>query len=98
MKRTNALSVSEVLELFFEENAQLAEKLAETRLMESWGKVLGSTILRYTGKMFIKNKSLYVELTSAVVKNELLMCRERLIQNLNKEAGKDDLINNIIFI
>jgi hypothetical protein len=54
--------------------------------------------MRYTGKMFIKNKSLYVELTSAVVKNELLMCRERLIQNLNKASGKDDLINNIIFI
>jgi GTP-sensing pleiotropic transcriptional regulator CodY len=97
MKRTNALAVSEVLELFFEENPQLAEKLAETRLIESWSKVLGSTIMRYTGKLFIKNKSLYVELTSSVVKNELLMCRERLIQNLNKEAGKN-VINNIVFI
>ncbi|MDR0799070.1 MAG: DUF721 domain-containing protein [Dysgonamonadaceae bacterium] len=96
MKRTDAQSLSSVLDKFFEENRILAEKLAETRLMDSWEKVLGLPVMRYTGNLFIKNKCLYVQINSSVVKNELLMCRERLIRNLNKEAGRE-VIYKIVF-
>jgi coproporphyrinogen III oxidase-like Fe-S oxidoreductase len=96
MKRTDAQLISKVLEIYFEENPQLAEKLAETRLIASWERVLGSMVMRYTGKLFIRKKCLYVQLYSAVVKNELLMCRERLIQNLNREVGRD-VIYDIVF-
>jgi len=96
MKKADTQSLSKALDSYFEENPVLAEKLAEVRLMESWEKTLGHTIARYTGSLFIKNKCLYVKLTSSVVKSELMMCRERLIQNLNNEAGRT-VINNIIF-
>ena len=96
MKRTDTQLLSKVLEKYFEENTVLAEKLAETRLMDSWEEVLGPLVMRYTVRLFIKNKCLYAQINSSVVKNELLMCRERLIQNLNKAAGRE-VIYKIIF-
>jgi hypothetical protein len=97
MKRTDTLLISKVLEAYMEENPLLSEKLAETRLIDSWEKVLGPLVMRYTGSIYVKNQCLYVKLNSAVVKNELMMCREKLIQNLNKEAGRK-VINNIIYM
>lgn len=97
MKRYDTQILSKVLEKYFDENPVLSEKLAEVRLMDSWEKVLGTMVMRYTGQLFIKNKCLYVKLNSAVVKNELMMCRERIIQNLNKEAGRE-VIYNMVFI
>jgi predicted nucleic acid-binding Zn ribbon protein len=97
MKKTDTQIISKALEAFFSENPQLAEKLAETRLMNSWEKVSGTMVMRYTVNMFIKNQCLYVKLNSSIVKNELTICREKLIQNLNKEAGSQ-VINNIRFI
>ena len=96
MKKIDSQSLSKALDTYFEENPSLAEKLAEVRLMDSWERTLGPMIARYTESMFIKNKCLYVKLTSSVVKSELMMCRERLIQNLNNEAGRT-VINSLIF-
>jgi hypothetical protein len=97
MKRSNTQSISKVLEVFFKENPHLAQKLAETRLINSWDKVLNPIILRYTGQLFIKNRCLYVKINSSVVKSELIMRREQLIQDLNKEVG-ETVITNINFL
>ena len=95
MKRTNTQILSDVLKDFFQENPFVAEKLAETRLINAWDIVLGKGAARYTENLYIKNKTLYVRLSSAVLRNELSLCRTDLIAKLNKEAGMD-VINNIV--
>lgn len=95
MKRTNSQSIGKLLEDFFQENPLLADKLAETRLIDAWKKVLGSLTSQYTTNIYIKKKVLYVKLSSSVLRNELSMCREQLVKNLNKEAGRE-VINDII--
>jgi coproporphyrinogen III oxidase-like Fe-S oxidoreductase len=97
MKKSNTQSISDVLKIFFKENPQLSQKLAETRLMNSWGKVLNPAVLRYTGQLFVKNKCLYVKINSSIVKSELIMRREQLIQDLNREAG-EAVITQINFL
>ena len=74
---------------FFEQNPELAGKLAEVRLLDSWKTVLGPAVSRYTDQIFIKKRTLYVRLTSSVLKSELMMCREQLITKLNNEAGRN---------
>ena len=97
MKRVQSQQLSKILEDYFNENPELADKMAENRLASSWEKVLGVSINKYTGDMYVKKRCLYVRLTSSVVKNELMMCRERLIQNLNEDIGRN-IISDIIFI
>ena len=97
MKRVNTQSIGTVLDSFFEQNPTLSVKLAEMRLINSWRTVLGPSISRFTDKLFIKKRTLYVRITSSVLKSELMMCREELIKKLNNEAGRE-VIDSIVII
>ncbi|KAB4008764.1 DUF721 domain-containing protein, partial [Bacteroides uniformis] len=46
--------------------------------------------------LYIKNQVLYVHLTSAALRQELMMGRELLVRNLNRHVGAQ-VITNIIF-
>lgn len=65
-------------------------------LIKLWPQMMGPTIAEYTQQIYLKNGTLYISLTSAVLRNELLMCREMLIKRLNKEIGSP-LVKEIIF-
>jgi hypothetical protein len=95
MKKTNSQSIGKILEQFFDDNPQMADKLAETRLVDYWNN-MNPAITRYTSGLFIKNRTLYVKLKSAVLKSELMMHREQLTDTLNKQAGRN-VIDDIVF-
>jgi hypothetical protein len=46
-------------------------------------------VAQYTRELFVKNEVLYVFLTSSVLRNELVMCRERMMKRLNEYAGSE---------
>ncbi len=96
MRRSNTQLISDVLKEFLQENTAVAGKLAETRVIQSWSGLLGEATMKYTTSIYIRNKVLYVRLSSAVLRNELSMCRERLIARLNEEAG-ENVIQEIVF-
>ena len=96
MRRTNSQPIGKLLESFLEENPALADKMAESRLMEYWTNEMSPAVSRYTSDLFIKKRTLYVKLTSSVLKNELLLCREQLILNLNKQVDRN-IIDSIVF-
>lgn len=87
MIRKNTQTIGEVLRDFFEDNTELYEKMMEIRIQRAWGEVLGPMVLQYTRLIYVKDRVLYVSLTSAVLRNELLLCRERLVKSLNQYAG-----------
>ena len=87
MKRTNTQTLNEVLKDFLNENPVVEQKLAETRLINAWEKTIGKAVSRYTENIYIKNQTLYVNLSSAVLRNELSLYRSDLIAKLNEEAG-----------
>jgi len=95
MKRVNIQQIGNVLDDYFVQNPEFADKLAEVRLINSWKTVLGLAVSRFTDNLFIKKRTLYVHLTSSVLKSELMMCREQLTAKLNNEAGRD-VINTIV--
>ena len=97
MKRINTQPIGTVLDSFFEQNPKLADKLAEVRLIDSWKTILGPSVSRFTDSLYIKKRTLYVRLTSSVLKSELMMCREQLVIKLNKEAGRE-VIDSITLI
>lgn len=97
MKQVNAQVIGSILDDFFEQNPALADKLAETRLVDSWNTVLGSSVSRFTDKLYIRKRTLYVKLTSSILKSELMLCREQMIYKLNTHAGRN-VIDNIILI
>lgn len=95
MRKSNTQSLSDVLKNYVHEN-KLDRKLSEMDLIKSWESVMGKTVTRYTGNLYIQNSTLFVETTSPIVRNELLMMKEEIRVRLNEVAG-EELIKTIIF-
>lgn len=95
MKKKEALRLGEIINEFLAVQ-HLDVKLNETRLIKAWPELLGDSIARYTEKLYISHGTLYVHLSSAVLRNELFACRDMLVKRLNSYVGSQ-VINNIIF-
>lgn len=87
MRRKNTQTIGDVLRDFFEDNTVLYEKILETRIERAWKEVLGSMVMQYTRNIYVRGHVLHVSLTSSVLRNELTLCRERLVKSLNDYAG-----------
>lgn len=96
MRKRNTESIGEVIRQFFEENQFFRLKLAESRVVTGWGQLLGSTINSYTTNIYFRHGTLYVSLSSSVLRSELQIAKDKLIAKLNEHAGIP-VINNIIF-
>jgi len=95
MRRSNTQKISEVLRDFVREN-RMEHKLKEVDIVHSWEELLGKTIARYTRKVYISHKVLYVEISSPVVKNELIYMREEIRKKINEMAG-EEMVEKIVF-
>jgi len=95
MRRSNTQPLSDILREFVEQH-KFDRKLKEVDIIEGWENLLGKTIAHYTRNLYIKNRILYVEITSAVVKNELFLMREEICRRINENAG-EEIIERIVF-
>ena len=84
MKGGNDQPIGAIIRAFFEENPGIRQKILEVRVERAWGEVCGPAILRYTRNLFMKGTVLHVSLSSAVLRNELLLSKSHLIDALNK--------------
>ena len=86
MRKTDSEQVGDVIRQYLREMG-LETPLNEHRLIQAWDKVLGSAVSRYTKELRIYNQVLFVTISSAALRNELLMRRTELVARLNAEAG-----------
>ena len=75
--------------MFWRDNPELYHKMMEARVQRLWSDLFGPSIAQYTTNTFVKNRILYVSMSSSVVRNELLAMRKRLVAELNKHAGAE---------
>lgn len=94
MRRSKTISLAEAVDDYIRE-MNLGGKLSEIAVINSWEEIVGKAISSRTKKIFIKDHILYVHLNSSVVRNELLMLREALKEQLNKKAGSE-VIKDIV--
>jgi len=95
MRKKNTQKLDEVIQEYLKA-LKIDDKLKEVRLIRSWKTMVGKTIARSTKDIYIKNRKLYIILTSSVIRNELFMIRDELKNKLNEEAG-DSIIDEINF-
>lgn len=95
MKRNNTEKLGDVIMQLLRQEG-LETPLNLYRLIESWKDVVGPVIFRHTTNIYIKNQTLYVQLSSSVIRQELQMGRELLIKNLNSRVGAQVIVD-IIF-
>jgi predicted nucleic acid-binding Zn ribbon protein len=94
MRKSNTRKIGDVIKEYLEESG-LKRKLNKSRIINHWEELVGKAVAKRTTSVYIKNKTLFVSFNSSVVKNELMMMRQQIIDTLNKYAG-ETIIENIV--
>ena len=95
MKRNDPQKVEGVMPAYFEDLG-IMDKINEARLMLKWNEQMGEVIGRKTTHLEVKNRVLYVSISSAPLRGNLLLKREQLIRLLNDSVGTQ-VIDDIVF-
>ena len=94
-KRNNdILNLQDVLKEFVTEN-KLETGLDKVQVRNAWAKLMGNGISNYTSDVQLKRDTLYIQLTSSALREELSYGKEKIIKMINEELGKD-IVNKIV--
>ncbi len=74
---------------------KLQSGLDEVDVKSAWFALMGNGVAAYTRELQVKNKTLYVVLSSAVLREELHHGRDKIIVLINDEC-KREVINKVI--
>ena len=94
-KRNNSiLNIQDALKDFVENN-KLEKGLDKVNVRNAWTKLMGNGVNNYTTAVDLKNETLYVELSSSTLREELSYGKDKIRTMLNEELGKN-LIKKVI--
>lgn len=71
----------------------LETPLLQKRLIDAWPVVMGSTIAAYTQNVYIRNQTLFVQLSSPALRADLSMQRQELVRKLNAQVGSQVIVD-----
>jgi predicted nucleic acid-binding Zn ribbon protein len=94
MRRSKTITIAEAINDYIRE-MNIGGKLGEATVINSWDEIVGRAISSRTKKIYIKDKVLFVHLSSSVVRNELMMLRNALREKINSRAGME-VITDIV--
>ena len=84
----NESSLSEVLKEIIQIN-KLQPGIDQIAVRDAWKNLMGNGVNTYTRNIMLKNNTLYVELTSSVLREELSYGKDKIIKMINEELRRD---------
>ena len=85
---SNESLISDVLKVFIENN-KLQPGMDKIYVEKAWKDLMGNGVNTYTKEIILKGTTLYVTLSSAVLREELSYGKQKIIVMLNEELRKD---------
>ena len=96
MKRNKDVTLKDALREMVKE-LKLAKPLTDVKVKEIWQTMMGPSINKYTQSIYLKKDVLYVQISSAPLKNELSYGKEKIKHIINKELGAKLLAEVVIY-
>jgi hypothetical protein len=94
-KRFNEESpIADVLKQFISQN-KLETGIDVVNVRDAWKNLMGNGVNNYTTEIQLKGTTLYVALSSSVLREELSYGKDKIIKMINEELRKD-LVTNLI--
>jgi len=94
MRKSDTQRLGEIIREYLEQ-MMIDNKLKEVSAIRSWGELMGKPVSERTRNIYVKNKILFIELKSSVLRNELIMMRQAIIDKINEKAG-EKIIEKIV--
>ncbi|MBC3846916.1 DUF721 domain-containing protein [Winogradskyella echinorum] len=80
--------IEDILKEFVKTN-NLQSGLDKVNVREAWANLMGNGVNNYTTAIELKHETLYVQLSSSVLREELSYGNEKIVKMLNESIGKD---------
>ncbi|WP_288982887.1 DUF721 domain-containing protein [uncultured Flavobacterium sp.] len=94
-KRFNEeIQIGDVLKQFITQN-KLEAGMDVVNVRDAWKNLMGNGVNNYTTEIQLKGSTLYVALSSAVLREELSYGKDKIIKMINEELRKD-LITTLV--
>lgn len=93
-RRNEHISLSDALKEFIKEN-KLETGMDKVNVKDVWVSLMGNGVNNYTTDVQLKNTTLYVSLSSSVLREELSYGKEKIIKMINEELGKE-LVKSLV--
>ena len=94
MRKSNTRKIGTVLKEYLE-HMMIDRKIKEVGIVRSWEELMGKAVAERTKNIYIKDKTLFVQLQSSVLRSELMMMRQSIIDKMNEKAG-EKIIDKIV--
>ena len=95
MKRTEAKSIAEIIGDFMQQE-DIEASMLEHKALHLWQEVVGPGVNRMTTERYVENGVITVKISSAALRNDLMLSRSSIIAQLNQLVGKP-VIREIVF-
>jgi predicted nucleic acid-binding Zn ribbon protein len=76
---------------------RLEDTYQKKLLISSWPELVGKTIADRTSNVYIKDKKLFVKITSGPVKKELQLNKSKVIALIESQIGKG-IVEDVVFL
>ena len=96
MRRSKGQPIGEVIKELLK-NYDITPKFNEAHVITSWDKLMGPSVTKYTVKIEVEKRILFVKLSNAALKQELSYAREKIKKMLNDEVGEEVLLDVRIY-
>ncbi|MER3317602.1 MAG: DUF721 domain-containing protein [Allomuricauda sp.] len=87
-RHSSHIPLSEALSEFIQEN-KLQKGMDRVDAREAWVKLMGNGVNNYTTGVELRNETLFISLSSSVLREELSLGKTKIIKMINEELGKD---------
>ncbi|MEL1242497.1 DUF721 domain-containing protein [Flavobacterium flavipallidum] len=84
----NESSIGDVLKQIIQVN-KLQSGMDVIDVKEAWQNLMGNGVNSYTRNVVLKGSTLYVELTSSVLREELSHGKSKIIKMINEDLGRE---------
>ena len=93
-RRNDNLNMGEALNEFIKAN-KLEKGIDKVNVKEAWVNLMGNGVNNYTTGIELRNETLFVALSSSVLREELSHGKSKIIAMLNEALGKE-LVKKIV--
>lgn len=87
-RNSNESPIGDVLKQIIQLN-RLQPGIDQISVKEAWVSLMGNGVNSYTKNVVLKGNTLYVELSSAVLREELSYGKDKIIKMINDELRRD---------
>lgn len=95
-RRPGVKPLKEAIDMMLEKY-NLKSRFDQSYVVAHWDKIMGSAIASRTRKVFIKDRTLFLQIESAPLRDELVRAKSKIIELINREM-KVNLVDDVVFI